>query len=135
MNEQRYRALAKLDPRLEPWRKCEHEWRHEQGELYQYQICAKCGLNARRWSGRQLPVFGDGRTSHYSSVDALLALCEGLGLAYSVGTSFKYPGDVQALVWPAKNKVSAKSQYAHALTEVDALSEAICRAFGVEVEA
>jgi hypothetical protein len=90
-----YRALCALDPALEPWQKCEHEY-VSMGDGYtvsgtkrptvlkKYR-CAKCRkmFQVYETNDTKMPTFGDGKP-RYNSVDELLALCVRLKLVWHV---------------------------------------------------
>ena len=81
-----YRALCIVDPALEPWQKCEHEWDclgesssgHSVIVPKMHYRCNKCGREEHRGYIGATP-FGDGK-SRYQTVDELLALCERLSI-------------------------------------------------------
>lgn len=152
MTEQQiYAALCELDPALEPWQKCEHEWHLVRcfEEAYNWTAnrldcdyrtkteleCVKCTQRATVLVDAPLPTFGDGKP-RYRTVDELLALCERLGLWFLIGNSFQYDGEFKVEAWPAHQHVSAKAAHTHSHSLVAALREAILRACGKwEVEA
>lgn len=128
--EQIHRELCKLDPALEPWQKCEHVYQSDHGIWTRFLHCTKCNLRTDI-----VPPFGDGDTLRYSTVDALLGLCERLGLDGMVGKSHKgvstkYGASIGGLDKQLPSGAKVLAQLAWADTPVAALSEAILRAFG-----
>lgn len=146
-----YRALCSVDPALEAWQRCEHEWKHvtiERGmtnyneplarRIWQ---CFKCGRELRTAESNRHggEAFGDGKP-RYQTVDALLGLCERLDIQITElrrWWSFDHEG------WWTKLAVQRNGtgkqewlKWAEGREVVAALSEAILRAMGkwTEVE-
>lgn len=143
--EQIYRELCKLDPVLQPWEKCEHEWLEPEFTVpMSWEKCAKCGLSGFRQS-RPLPVFGctllDDAVS-YDTVDALLGLCgrSGVEVVQSTMCVFKGESDAKFVVERGNRGVgvgyarSKQVDFDFVEVSVQALSEALLRAFGRWIE-
>ena len=80
-------ALATLDPKLEPWQKCRHQWEDagvDQRDRRFLYYCKKCKTGAASTNEAMAALFGDGKPC-YQTVDVLLALCERLGLRKILG--------------------------------------------------
>jgi hypothetical protein len=129
-----YRALCSVDPQLEPWQKCEHDY-----ESTTPTLCKKCGA---KWPQcfviqKRLLTFGDGKP-RYQTVDELLALCERLDVAiesfsrtWVFDYSFENPGWESR--WALRRNGTGKVESLHRAEgeeTVLALQEALLRVMG-----
>ena len=76
--------LATIDPALTEQQRCVHEWkvidRLFQGSVLRHR-CSKCGYEAASDDITPVPLVGDGDNEEkFNSLDALVRLCDGLGL-------------------------------------------------------
>jgi hypothetical protein len=137
-----YQALCSVDPALEPWQKCEHEWKgagiDERDHRFMH-YCRKCKTGAASTSEDMSTTFGDGKP-RYNSVDELLALCGRLKLVWHVISDSDNAGvwiftqSSEAHVSASLTSESTEDQVKNAVL---GLQEAILRAMGkwTEVEA
>jgi hypothetical protein len=136
-----YCALCSIDPALEPWQKCRHEWECvaeiAYGAMYQFK-CTECRHDG--WGGDEdeLPTFGDGKP-RYNSVDEPLALCERLDIKVEIESRASWDANDGTMaprysVWIWVGGKMGTQVHNHSL--VLALQEAILRAMGkwTEVE-